>query len=116
MFRVAIVAAMATPAKSKPRLFLKEHREAKKVSASVMGKALGIERESVYRLEREQWRMDPDKQVAYALALGMEPQELWHPPATKPAKPSLDSLVESAPQAVRDMAEDIVRRLVNGRQ
>jgi DNA-binding XRE family transcriptional regulator len=97
---------------AKPRLFLKEHREAKGISAEVMAGRLGIARESVYRLERE-WRTrcTPDKQAAYAAALQLEPEALWRPPAT-PDLPSLDAMVEDQPGNVRDMAVDIVRRLV----
>lgn len=91
------------------RLFLKEHREAKGISAEYMAGRLGIERESVYRLEREHWRMNPEKQIGYADALGIEPEDLWRPPGT----PSLDALVSNAPEELKIMAADIVRRLVN---
>lgn len=105
------VAAMVTPPKRvKRRLFLKEHREAQGISASLMGEKLGIERESVYRLEREPWRVNSEKQAEYARALGIEPEELWRPPGT----PSLDAMVQSAPEDIRAMAADIVRRLVSG--
>lgn len=73
-----------------------------------MGEKLGIERESVYRLEREPWRVNSDKQAEWAHALDLEPEDLWRPPGT----PSLDSLVKSAPDELRAMAADIVRRLV----
>ena len=102
---------MVTPPKRvKRRLFLKEHREAQGISASLMGEKLGIERESVYRLEREPWRVNSEKQAEYARALGIEPEELWRPPGT----PSLDAMVQSAPEDIRAMAADIVRRLVSG--
>lgn len=91
------------------RLFLKEHREAKGVSAEQMAGRLGIERESVYRLEREPRRMNAEKQAAYAYALGIEPEELWRPPG----RPSLDAIISAAPDDVADMAADIVRRLVS---
>jgi DNA-binding XRE family transcriptional regulator len=53
------------------RLFLKEHREAKRMSAPSMAAQLGIQRQSLYRLEREPGRrMSVDKQIAYAAALG----------------------------------------------
>lgn len=95
---------------TKARLFLKEHREAKGVSALAMAGRLGIERESVYRLEREPWRVNGDKQAAWAYALGIEPAALWSPPG----RPSLDAMIAEAPQDVQDMAADIVRRLVAG--
>lgn len=106
-----IVTGMVTPPKpAKRRLFLKENREALGVSATQMAEKLGIERESVYRLERELWRVNSDKQAEYAHALGLEPEDLWRLPGT----PSLDAMVKSAPDDVRAMAADIVRRLVEG--
>jgi len=76
-----------------------------------MGEKLGIERESVYRLEREPWRVNSDKQAEFAHVLGLQPEDLWRPPGT----PSLDAMVQSVPDDVRAMAIDIVRRLVEGR-
>lgn len=104
---------MVTQASKQPRrrLFLKENREAKGVSAEAMGKHLGIERESVYRLERELWRVNSEKQAAYAEGLGLEPEDLWRPPGA----PSLDAMVATASDELRAMAVDIVRRLVAGR-
>lgn len=99
---------MVTRPKLKRRLFLKEHREAQGISATLMGVKLGIERESVYRLEREPWRVNSRKQAEYAHALGIEPEDLWRAPGT----PSLDAMVSSAPDEIRAMAADIVRRLV----
>ncbi len=100
--------------KSAPRrLFLKEHREAKGVSAEAMAGRLGIERESVYRLEREALtRLSGGKQAAYADALGIEPEALWRRPG---GPPSLDAIVATAPDDIKLLAADIVRRLVAGR-
>lgn len=107
------VAAMVTRIRkhAKGRLFLKENREAKGVSAEAMAGRLGIERESVYRLERELWRVNSERQVQYAEALGIEPTALWRLPGTV----SLDEIVADAPAEVRNLAADIVRRLVSGR-
>jgi transcriptional regulator with XRE-family HTH domain len=90
------------------RLFLKEHREAKGISAEAMGGRLGIERESVYRLEREPWRVKSETQLAYAEALDIEPEDLWRSPET----PSVDALLTQASPEMKEMAADIVRRLV----
>jgi len=114
MRNISYVTGMVTRIRkqARARLFLKEHREAKDVSADVMAGRLGIARESVYRLERE-WRTrcTPEKQAAYADALGLEFEDLWRPPAT-PAMPSLDGMVQDQPENVREMAVDIVKRLV----
>jgi predicted transcriptional regulator len=105
----AIVTVMVTHIKRvKKRLYLKEHREAQGISASLMGEKLGIERESVYRLEREQWRVNTDKQIEIAYILDIEPQELWSPPGTL----SLDAIVQSKPDDFKTMAADILRRMV----
>lgn len=92
------------------RFYLREHRKAKDVSAETMAGRLGIERESVYRLERHPLNIDFKKLAAYAAALQLEPEDLWRPPGT----PSLDGMVADAPAEVREMAVDIVRRLVTG--
>lgn len=91
-------------------LFLKEHRKAKGVSASAMAGRVGIERESVYRLEREPWRCKPDMQAAWAHALGIEPGALWRLPTAT----SLDDMVSKAPADVQAMVVDIVKRMVAG--
>jgi transcriptional regulator with XRE-family HTH domain len=94
------------------RLFLKEHRKAKGVSAEQMAGRLGIERESVYRLEREAYtRLNAEKQAAYAAALGIEPEALWRPPGAV----SLDALIVRESEDIQAMAADIVRRLVTKR-
>jgi transcriptional regulator with XRE-family HTH domain len=90
------------------RLFLREHRKVKGVSAEAMAGRLGIERESLLRLEREPRRANPEKQAAYAAALQLEPEDLWRPPG----RPSLDGMVNSATPEIQQMASDIVRRLV----
>lgn len=95
----------------KGRLYLKEHRKAKGVSAVYMAGRLGIARESVYRLEREFWRASYTDQLAYADALDIEPRRLWSPPE----RPSLDDRVAGQPDEIVSMADDIVRRLVAGR-
>lgn len=95
---------------AKPRLYLKEHREARGISPEAMAGRLEIERESVYRWEREQRRLNPEKLAAYAHALGDEVQleDLFR----MPGRPSIDAMIKNAPESVQTMAADIVRRLV----
>lgn len=105
----AIVAGMVTrPKRAHRRLFLKEHREALKVSAAEMGERLGIERESVYRLEKNYRGVSSQKQAAFAQALGLEPEDLWRPPGDM----SLDSMVARAPQDVQESVQILIRRLI----
>lgn len=117
MPQCGIVAAMVTRIRKhvKARLYLKEHREAKGISPEAMAGRLDMERESVYRWEREIHRMNPEKQAAYADALGLDsPAELWFPPPdpANPPPPSIDALVSDAPPDVRELARDLVSRLV----
>jgi hypothetical protein len=92
------------------RLFLREHRKAKGISAEQVAGRMDppMERESLLRLEREPQRCTPDKQASYAHALGMQPEDLWRPPGT----PSVDGLIMSAPADVQEMVVDIVKRMV----
>jgi transcriptional regulator with XRE-family HTH domain len=93
------------------RLFLREHREDKKVSAPDMAGRLGIERESVYRIERKRKGVSSARLAQWAEALDMAVEDLWRPPG----RPSLDAMVEGTPEEIQDMAVDIVRRLVAGK-
>ncbi len=93
-----------------PRLFLKEHREAKGVSAEQMGGRINIERESVYRLERKPERVTWERQCQWADALGISPLDLHRPPGA----PSLDAMVAPAPEDLQKTVRDVVKRLVSG--
>lgn len=95
------------------RLFLREHRVAKGISATEMGGRIGMERESVYRLEKGTEKSKAKWQLPYAEALGIEPERLRWPPEALPVE-SLDAMVKDAPEDIRKLAADIVRRLVAG--
>ncbi len=107
------VAVMVTAPKKpdRRRLYLKENRKAKNISATEMGRHLGIERESVYRLEREQHRMDPTKQAEYAHHLGLEPEDLWRPPG----RPSVDALLRDQPDEIAQRAVEMTQLLLKSR-
>jgi DNA-binding XRE family transcriptional regulator len=87
----------------------------KGMSAEQMAGRLGMERESVLRLEREAMtRANPEKQAEYADILQIQPEALWRPPSD----PSLDTLVEQAPPEKRELAHDMaanLRRFVSGK-
>lgn len=72
-----------------------------------MAEKLGIERESVYRLEAKADGVAAGKQKSYAAALGIRPEDLWR----KPDDPLLDSLVADAPEDIRESVRSIVKRL-----
>lgn len=90
------------------RLYLRENRKAKGLSAETVAGRMDMERESLLRLEREPRRCNSEKQAQYAAAIQVEPEDLWRPPG----RPSLDGMVQSAPVDVQQMAFDIVQRLI----
>lgn len=97
----------------KRRLYLTEHREAyqKKhpgVSPEDIAKKLGVTRESMYRQEREPWRVNSDKQAKWADALETDPEALWRLPGAV----SIDAMIHNKPQEFQQMAADIVLRLL----
>jgi len=98
------------------RLYLREHRKAKGLSAAAVAGRMGMERESLLRFEREaQTRANPEKQAEYANALGIAPEALWR----LPDDPLLDTMVDQAPPEVRELAQDMaknLRRLVSGKR
>jgi transcriptional regulator with XRE-family HTH domain len=95
-----------------PRIYLKEHREAHGVSAQDMADRLGIERESVYRLEKRHWGVSSEKQAAYAAALKIQPEDLWR----RPDDPSLDQIISRAPRDVQESFQTLLKRLLPQRQ
>lgn len=79
------------------------------VSDEVMAGRIGVSRETVWKRYTEQRRLDPGKIQEFADALEMHPSELLYPPGT----PSLDAIMEGADSDQRNMAADIVRRMMN---
>lgn len=88
--------------------YIKEHMDRLGVSDEAMAGRLGIGRETVWKRYTEQQRLDPGKVAAFADALDMHPSELLYPPGT----PSLDAIAATATPAERDMAADILRRML----
>lgn len=99
--------------KRRNRLFIKEWQDKWGLSAETMASRLGIERESYYRLLREPHRINTERleQLAEAMGHNMSPTDFYRPPE----RPSLDAMLEKAPDELRETAIDIVRRLVGGR-
>lgn len=112
-----IVAVMVTTIHkyAKRRLYLREHRKARGVSAPRMADRLGIARESVLRLEREWERCSPTMQLEYAAALDIEVEDLWWPPGQRPMG-VFDQIMDGQPEPVKDMARDILSRMVAGQR
>lgn len=92
----------------RPRLYIPEWMEKKSISAEMMAGRLDIERESVYRLIREQHRINMDKLGDIAHALGIEVSELFFAPERR----SVDAILQGAPDTVREAVTDVAERLV----
>lgn len=89
--------------------YIKEHMDRLGVSDEAMAGRIGVSRETVWKRYTEQRRLDPGKIQEFADALEMHPSELLFPPGT----PSLDAIMEGADSDQRNMAADIVRRMMN---
>lgn len=90
------------------RLYAKEWRDHFDVSAESLAERLNVTRQTVHRWEREPNRFTPDKQEAYAFALGIEPEALWrHPDA-----PSVDALLARSDDSLKRRAAELVAILL----
>lgn len=82
--------------------------EAKGLSFEVVGGRLDVSRTTVWRWAKEQWRLDPGKMAALAEALELtSPADLFR----RPERPSIDAIMNDAPQPVYDALVDHARRL-----
>ena len=89
-------------------LYIKEHMDHLGISDEVMAGRLDVARETVWRRYTEQNRLKPAKIAEFADALDMEVTQLYYPPTV----PSLDAIAKDATNEQREMAADIVRRMI----
>lgn len=93
---------------ARTHLYIEEHMEAKNLSFDDLGGRLGVSRTTVWRWAKEQWRLDPPKMDALADAIGLSSaQDLYR----RPERPSIDGLLDDAPQATYDAIIDLARKL-----
>lgn len=92
--------------KTKPNirahLYIDEWMEELLLNDEKVGEIMGKSRTTVWRWRTEQHRLNPEKIAAMAVAMGLEPEDLWRPPG----RPSIDAIV-------KDETEDGVRRIAN---
>lgn len=62
------------------RLFLKEWREARKLTLQQVADRLDVDRSTIQRHEKEARKLTTDHLAELALALECEPQDLWRHP------------------------------------
>jgi transcriptional regulator with XRE-family HTH domain len=107
---------MVTTNKRGPKgpLYVKEWRVYRGLSLEALGAKIeldgktGVEKNTVWRWETDQKRLDPFKIAAIARALDLEPEDLWRPPPTR----SIDGMIADQPDDVKATVADIVARLI----
>jgi transcriptional regulator with XRE-family HTH domain len=99
--------------KKQRHLYLVQWRGARGVPVKAIASHMGVSRQTVYRWEVEQWRLDLDKIAGYAEALGddVQPEQLFRMPDKAP---SIDAMLADQSEELKETAADIVRRLVRG--
>ena len=97
------------------RLYLKEHRKAAGKTARQVAEHLGIEVESVFRQEKEPWRVSSAQLIQWAIALKCSPAALWSPPQGI-SPPTIDDMLDEASPALKGFGEELRRQLVAERE
>ena len=100
-------ADMATKSRA-PHLFISEWFKHLGVNDAQIAAKIGVNRETVFRWRKEQWRLNPEKIRQIANTLGIKPEQLWHPPTRE----SIDNLLDGTDEETRKMVTDVVRRMV----
>ena len=101
---------MATPRigqRRRAHLYIDEWFEHRGVNDEKVGKRLDLDRTTIWKWRKNPSRLDPGKMEALALALDIEPAELYRPPS----RPSLDAIVADYPEELQLKAAEIVRLL-----
>ena len=96
---------------SRAHLYIEEWFKERGLNDEKVGNRIGVDRATVFRWRKEQHRLNPEKIAALAVALDIEPEQLWRPPARR----SLDALVKDSPADVVEMAFDVVKRMAGGK-
>ena len=94
--------------RQKAHLYIEEWMQARGLSDQKMAERVGVERPTITRWRREQHRLNPEKIAALAIALDIEPEQLWRPPKAT----SIDALLKNEPAEVVERAADVLRALV----
>lgn len=90
------------------RLFLREWRESFGLSVEQVANRIDVSRETIWRWENQQHRLNPDKMHQYAVALDIEPEQLWR----LPSRPSADAILKDASKEQLSTAIDVVKRIL----
>lgn len=106
--------AMTTKTKKDTRryLYLTEWRDHAELTDAVWAERIGVSRETIWRWQKEQWRLDPGKIKKLADSIGIEPEQFWRPPG----RPSIDAILKDASMdVIAEIAVDAARKVVRER-
>lgn len=95
--------------KRRRHLYLTQWRESRNLTVEQVAGRVDVSRETVWRWETEQHRLNPEKIAALADALGCNPEDFWR----LPARPSIDAVVKNVDQRTFDSVMDVARRLAH---
>jgi transcriptional regulator with XRE-family HTH domain len=99
----------------KPRpLFIREWRKFMGTKVIDLAVALGIERESYYRLERAPYKFNNEEMVILADEMGVSPDQFWFAPPVPGTKEkvSIDGLLQNFPEDTQRMALAAIRGMI----
>lgn len=101
------------PTVRKPTLFLREWREAKKVSQELIADAMDTDKSQVSRLEGDMRRVTVDWLEAYAEVLEVDREDLYRPPSKEDTVgfPSIDRMIKDVDDSTRQQIFKIVAAL-----
>lgn len=102
---------MVTKRNKRRAFYLKEWRKYMGTKPIDLATALGIERQSYHRLEKNWWTISAGEMDILCRVIGIEPSQLWFPPpqAGVPERISLDGLLEDMPENMQQAAILAVR-------
>src|SRR6266446_5306348 len=95
-------------------LYITEWLEYRGLSDQDVADKLGVKRETVWRWQVEQHRLNPQKILQLADLLGISPAELWNPPAA-PNRRSVNLILKEAPDDIYETVADIAERLLKSK-
>ena len=89
------------------RLFLAEWRKLRRLTQAQLADRMGTTAMTISRWEGGKIQMSAGAMVDAAMALDIEPADLWRDPDT----PSADELLRGQPIEVRDQAVNLIRAI-----
>ena len=85
--KIGTIPAIIEDSKPGPfyRLYLEEHLKARGWSDAFAAQQFGVAYATMYRWRKSQRDLNAEKIAKFAHVLGLQPEELWHPPGDRRA-------------------------------